>query len=59
MHLIGLIYLNKALCCFKAVYEKFSVKHMKEGKGAYRVLLGKSEGQRGGGDRLVKKLDVD
>jgi len=34
------------LLYFKAVYEKFSVKHMRVGKGAYRVLLGKSEGER-------------
>ena len=36
------------------------MKHMRERKGAYRGLLGKSEGQRerereGEGDRLVKK----
>jgi hypothetical protein len=46
MHLVGLIYLNEPLCYFKAVYEKFNAKHMRERKGAYRVLLGKSDGQR-------------
>ena len=47
------------LCCFKAVYEKFSVKHMREGKGAYMILLGKSEGrrerERERGDSLFEK----